>query len=446
MDCDAWRKDKKTNPKTNRKIRVGGPTYDRIKLQCAFNKSDCDAWKKDPLKNPTTGRKLNANAKNGLYAQLSKLCSVIKTPGRPPSRSSAAIDPASSVERRRAILRSAIRKAISPILNRGDSTRVRIEYARIVRRYIDKLKPCLEKRDGSLCLVDDGDLPVVRFDRRIGTESNYGIAYANTGKGFAKLLKFSCKIMSSGVSKHDVEVKLLDKMSRAAEKGQSPNMPVTYRTIECKRPCMLKDCPDVAKLSRYYVVINELASYDLHAFFQKKRTQAEYESVWIQIAFAIRFFHTLGYDHNDCHLGNFLIHEIRRGGCWRYRILGRDVYIPNEGFLVVLWDPAFAKKTGSNFRQDYGRVFDLITRMNDYKVYRDKKMIPMPDRFVDESAIPFADKITYSFGSEEETIASAIDAIKNGDYGFRSIVVDDRPPTHLLNVKPFLLDARSRRR
>ena len=42
--------------------------------------------------------------------------------------------------------------------------------------------------------------------------------------------------------------------------------------------------------------------------------------------------------HNDLHWGNVLVFEVRPGGCWEYKIDDTRYYVPNLGFVFVLWD------------------------------------------------------------------------------------------------------------
>jgi hypothetical protein len=108
--------------------------------------------------------------------------------------------------------------------------------------------------------------------------------------------------------------------------------------------------------------MNELADSDLRTFFRSSiHNAATYESLAMQMFFAIYAFHKLGYSHEDAHHGNFLVHKIAPGGCWWYKIGHIDVYVPNTGYLLVLWDPGMAiKMKDAYFMDDYERCFDLF--------------------------------------------------------------------------------------
>jgi hypothetical protein len=447
--CDEWKKEPGKNPITKRKIAQDGAVYKKIEKIChklehtgsidnkrPIGKKDCDTWKKDPSHHPITKRKLNMTAKGGIYAQLMKLCSSPTLPrGRPTiAPKSPIVD--DDLEKKREKLIAAVKKAVAPILHKGDTTRTRVQFSKIMNEYLNSLKPCLTENAGKLVLETKKKEPVVLFEKRIGSESVYGVAYMNMGKGLAKMLKFSCKIMASNVKGHKQEIDLLMKMSKFVEKGQCPNMPITYRSIKCNKSCDLSKCPNNIKKNGYYVVINELANSDIQTWFQKTYDDATYESVIMQLMFSMYCFHNLGYQHNDCHLGNFLIHQITPGGYWRYKIGDVDVYVPNKGYLVVMWDPGLASKL-EDMVVDYYRCFMLISNMHKYKSYMDKGMKTLPKHLVDYGVVPLLNTFNYSYKTEKETVKDVLNHIKNNVIKFKHIHVGGSPPDYLLNVTPY---------
>lgn len=450
-DCDRWRADPQKNPLTGRKIAADGPTYKKISKECAppaskpldrpISKEDCSAWKKDPSRHPVTGRKLRMGAKTGIYNQLAKLCNASykrESTGKP-----SAPTVKGDLEKDRMKLLEAMKKAVAPVLNKGDTTRARVQFAQIMRNYLGELKPCLELKDKKLWLYSKKN-PIVYFDKRIGSESVYGVAYMNMGRGFAKLLRFSCKLMSSKIRGHKQEIEVLEKMSSFAETGESPNMPITYTSLKCTKRCAIDECPANTKEGGYYVVINELANCDIQNWFTKSYAPEVYESVIMQMVFAIYAFHNMGYIHNDCHLGNFLIHEITPGGCWRYKVDNTNVYVPNKGYLLVMWDPGLAKPkfATDDQRVDYSRPMSLIMNMLDYKKYRALKMKPLPDKTLNYGLVPIFNTIMFEDAPEKKIVLKILDRIRSGIIRFPSIVVGGTPPDHLLNVKAYMMGRR----
>jgi hypothetical protein len=79
----------------------------------------------------------------------------------------------------------------------------------------------------------------------------------------------------------------------------------------------------------------------------------------------MRTFHIqTNHIHNDAHFGNFLYHKIKKGGYWHYRYNKTDIYVPNTGYLLVVWDPGLARKIEPNTEYmpytDYTRIFVVL--------------------------------------------------------------------------------------
>ena len=267
--------------------------------------------------------------------------------------------------------KTAFLKLLKPTLYRMDTTANRINMAKLVRNYIVGVEECittsttdvkryaLVKKLNATTIED-----LVYFDKNIGTPSVHGFVYMNV----AKKLVFSTKIMPN---KFAGEVDLLKKMSQFAETGVSPNMPIVYKVLHCINPpteelqkAPVKNTPQELLINKgqYYIVISELADGDLHTFLKEPHTDEEYQSVIMQIIIALRTFHIYtSYAHDDAHLGNFLFHKITAGGYWHYKLEGTDMYVPNVGYLVVLWDFSQATRI-SEILHDDCREFDKVRR------------------------------------------------------------------------------------
>jgi len=263
---------------------------------------------------------------------------------------------------------------------RFGSLKARVLFAKIVRKALEGVNPCLHQLDSArqLGLVNSRGEAVVRFGKAIGS-GLYGDAFINTGaKGIARLLKFSAKVtnvLQDG--------RVLSKMSELAERGICQNMPITYNVLDCRRTCTFEKCPDAARNPHHNIILNELADGDLFDLFETQLNQVQYESIIMQICLALHAFHGLGYSHNDTHLGNFLYHKVKPGGYWRYnvRVEGKSVpvFVPNRGHLVVLWDPGMAADI---HLQDYDHneggsdMFKPIVQM--FRLNEDKTYKPIP--------------------------------------------------------------------
>ena len=472
-DCDKWINNKNINPLTRRKIKEDGPVFKKIEAICIpesapkqkspkptiFTKEDCDAWNLDPSKNPITKRKLNMNAKNGIYTQLLKLCKsfdnaqqspynaipkiktpidVIKSIKSPTIKSKAKKD---DINTRRNNLIAALKNVVAPIIHKNDTSAIRINFLKIMTKYLKNVSSCIEIcDDDKLCIKDKKGNTLIFFDRRIGSKSVYGIAYLNLGVGFAKLLKFSCKVMEASLPENIKEIEVLEAMSNLVINNICPNMPLIYKSMTCTKVCKHPKCPGIIKKKSYLIVINELANYDLINWFKKSYPTPVYESILMQILFAIYSFHTLGYSHNDCHLGNFLVHNITPGGCWRYKFGKHNVYVPNHGYQLVMWDPglvsALPRNNLNSYKIDYLRVLKLIYDITEYDIYKGTIDLPY------ELRVRFISSIQYELYASEKrefyTMCNILNQIKKKEIECESIVIDDTPPTHLINVKPYI--------
>ena len=446
-ECEQWRRQPTINPKTKRTIKIGGPAYKNIEKACdppvpktMLSKEDCEVWRKHPGKHPLTKRKINQNAKNGIYAQLLKLCSSPKSrvpPGHPKTSSTAPFAPNDDLDKARAKLISAIKKVLAPIIHKADSIKVRKHFADIMKNYLKDVQQCIDMEADKIVLRNKTGSPAVVFENQIGTKSQYGMAFLTKGAGFGNLLKFSSKIMKV-TADHKTEISLLNMMSKFVINETCPNMPVTYQTTKCTKTCAFTDCPEITKKSQYYVVVNELANCDLQTWLMQSYNDATYESIIMQLLFAVYSFHQLKYLHNDCHLGNFLIHNIKPGGYWKYKIYDRTVYVPNMGYLLVLWDPGLASKGSRNieYEIDYGRFLELIIYMQEYKTYRDKGLKPLPYRLVNYGLVPIINTLTYTDLKETFALEQVFQNIKDNIIKFPHVLIDQEP-SNVLNTKAY---------
>jgi hypothetical protein len=291
-------------------------------------------------------------------------------------------------------LRQVLHKNIKPIIDRTETIESRVQFAKIIRNYLKNIQTCIHSsvdKPNHMALSEKKDKIIkekVFFDKQIGSESIFGTAYMNAGKGLGRLLKFSEKIMPISFKN---EIDILDKMSKLVEKGISPNMPLVYTSVKCNKPkdSTLATNPaanDRIRKGNYYVVLSEIADGDTQNFFQSKYSDNVYESALTQIMFSLRAFHNMGYYHDDVHLGNFLWHKITPGGYWQYQYNDTTIYVPNTGHLLVLWDPGNAKplpnatiyKDMPLFR-DYIYAYSLIDEIETRDTFKKLNMIPVPE-------------------------------------------------------------------
>ena len=230
--------------------------------------------------------------------------------------------------------------------------------------YYDKLNNILKDIDEKQCLdyINDGK-SVKRYnigskdiilDKRIGTDSVYGIIYFSK----LKLYKFASKIMKITIPNRK-EVKLTNELSNITTTNLNPHFPIVYKTFKCdKPPSYNNNYPLLVNNSNYYVMLNELANGDLKTFLPLYFNNYEIIiNTLQQIFISILSFHKYSnLIHNDCHWGNFLYHKIKPGGYIHYKIFNKDIYIKNIGFLWIIWDYGLTRPIEHDILIDYKRV------------------------------------------------------------------------------------------
>jgi hypothetical protein len=128
-----------------------------------------------------------------------------------------------------------------------------------------------------------------------------------------------------------------------------PNLPVLYKYFWCPK-CHFVNKQITPKTQPCLIVINELAEGDLKMYLEKKPQIWNHNLITnclFQIAaglYSLQKFYNL--THNDLHYGNVLVHEVQPGGFWHYLIDGKNYYIPNLGYVFVLWDFGMAHIPG----------------------------------------------------------------------------------------------------
>lgn len=364
----------------------------------------------------------------------------------------------------------ALKNVLAPIVRKNDTHENRIHFASIMNKYLNNLniKTCMQERDAKLVMVDTHDNVVFKFKKRIGSDSQFGVAYLNMGTALSNMLKFSCKIMSTKDPYNHSEVLFLEKMSALVINKICPNMPILYKTLKCDKPCgiypnILKECPGVAKKDKYFVVMNELANYDVITFLKEQHSPETYQSITMQMMMAVYAFHNIKlnnkhYSHHDCHLGNFLVHKIKPGGYWKYELIlentTRTMYIPNTGYQIILWDPGNTHQYDyTTYMYDYSNFIGLLGFCEIY--YRKEKALALQREIklalqkiiieidiIDNLSMRKLSKhfLTRPMMLEIAMINHVFNSIKENKINFSNIYIDNTPLPQgavILNKKPY---------
>jgi len=253
----------------------------------------------------------------------------------------------------------------------------RIKTSSIIKSYFKDINPCLLETDEKILYLENiKNIPLVFFNKRIGSESGNGVAYLNTGNlNFKDDLKFSSKLITKVSAKSGLELQILREMSELVLAKKTPNMPIIYLQLECNNRHTLKNFGELAfftQFNNYVIIINELADQDLKVLVTKDQSILNYDiyiSILMQTIISIYFFHKLGYLHKDIKLDNFLVHNVEPGGYWYYKINNENIFIKNLGYLIVIWDPIGKQIDENNFNDGISSDFEYL--LNSFRRYID---------------------------------------------------------------------------
>lgn len=209
-----------------------------------------------------------------------------------------------------------------------------------------------------LCVKNKTLGDAVKMGKRFGSPSAFGEAWL--GYTFEKKgSKFNVAIKKMTLSTTDLGQSFTREqlMSGSSSWGEMaayivcttlvmakicPNLPVLYKYFWCPNCKFVNKAIKGKTVRPCLLVVNELADYDLKTFIKNKLhvwNPALVDNCVFQIAaglYSLKKFYNM--THNDLHMGNVLVHEIPAGGYWHYKIDGKNYYIPNMGYLFVLWD------------------------------------------------------------------------------------------------------------
>ncbi len=173
------------------------------------------------------------------------------------------------------------------------------------------------------------------------------------------------------------ELEILEKLYPIRLETTNIHFPIIYGNIECpiSKINNRNYLPEFLKKDTkngYLIIFNELLEGDLSTYLYN--IALNNYNLWLnaieQIYMCIASLHSVGFMHSDSHDGNFLYKKIHPGGYFHYKINEKNYYIPNLGYIWVIWDFGVC---GPIFRHyDYIEDYNLI---NLYLRYDNPKMI-----------------------------------------------------------------------
>ena len=250
--------------------------------------------------------------------------------------------------------------------------------------------------------IDKNNNPVFRLGsniilkNRIGSPSDYGIIYLSSFRNInGKLFKFAVKMFLHENKHLDKEVKITNRISNLVIDNICPHFLIIYKTLRCNNfnfynndyktnssslnnssLKVFKNLPDYynyypnlykQNLNKdFHILICELANGDLKNFLNNQSYITNnylMGNTLTQLFISLAFFtHYEKKIHYDTHSGNYLYHQIKKGGFYHYKIYDKNYYLENLGFLWMLWDFGRATDNYSQFiiNHDFNYTLSFI--------------------------------------------------------------------------------------
>ena len=195
---------------------------------------------------------------------------------------------------------------------------------------------------------------------------------------------------------------LHDILNPLVKRGISMNLPYLIDTFTCQKCNFTQLKGPVATEQQHPCIIflTELAQGGtLKDWFERKDLQDDdYYNALFQMMAGIHTIQMHGQiQNNDVKSINTLIYNVKPGGYWIYNILGRDYYIPNRGYIIILndfgvsniyspgycyknWPEDIGMNLGNRFAMIINGKYSPFDCTKNYVAY-DKKPISLHDVF-----------------------------------------------------------------
>jgi len=223
----------------------------------------------------------------------------------------------------------------------------RVKFITNVKRLVKDIKngDCVEpKKFGN----NDGYTVrnIINLEKKIGTESAYGVIYLTKIAGASDNYKIASKLFKD-IAGNKNEIKLMDYLTtNVILKQKSRHFLALYNKSVCKD----KALKDKLRL----LSINELAHGDLKGLVEDKNVMGndtQVVNMFIQVMISIATFQkATSMRHADCHFGNILYQKNNEKGHYHYKCDGKDYYLPASDYNMMLYDFGLAKK----YKKDLG--------------------------------------------------------------------------------------------
>lgn len=244
----------------------------------------------------------------------------------------------------------------------------RVKFITDVKRLVKDIKDgdCVEpKKFGK----DDGYSVrnIINLEKRIGTESAYGVIYLTKIAGASDNYKIASKLFNDSTG-NKKEIKVMDYLTtEILLKQKSRHFLALYNKSLCKDKAL--------KAKLRLLSINELAHGDLKGLVNTKNVMgndAQVVNMFLQVMISIATFQkATTLHHADCHYGNFLYQKNIEKGHYHYKCDGEDYYLPASDYTMMIYDFGLSKNYnkdlggGRSVIVDYARIIHAFINGND---------------------------------------------------------------------------------
>ena len=374
-----------------------------------ISNQDCIKWLSNKLINPKTNRKITE--KSQIYKSLNKKCNIINEKAKKIQRFFLSkfkkVDEKDVKKVDKKDVKKDVKKVDKKEVKKVDEKEVKKEVKKVDKKDVKK------SINNSSCIIKIGDDLIIddkiKLDKPFGSKSVFGINYIShylNDKDF----KFSSKIQFY-TREAKKEFEYLKVLNDFRKDKNFIHFPLLYDYTICPSNKFdnKEDLPPFFQIKKkvgYIVIFNELLSGDLKNYIYEI-AKNNYE-LWLnaieQIYMAIASLHSLGLNHKDSHYGNFLYKEVEKGGYFHYKINDEDYFIPNLGYMWVIWDfgVSYVIHRHYDYVEDYNYLClslrynneKLITPEFKRKFLLDDKKKPYRDYgFIDSSLVKIPKEI-----------------------------------------------------
>jgi len=207
--------------------------------------------------------------------------------------------------------------------------------------------------------------------KRIGENSVYGTIFLSLIKPLK--YKFITKVqLYDKAGKNEIEI--LNLIRNYALKTKNFHLPLFIKNFNCNSYDIFDSRLPPNIIGKYFYSYSsttaELADGTVRNYIEvifkgdKREISRKIINLIKQCVLSLMTLNHLGFIHNDAHLRNFLIFNVKKTyGYYQYNYKGKSFYLENTGVICVIWDFGLSKPLElSNFLVDFKYVFALFKK------------------------------------------------------------------------------------